>query len=104
VKSQSRVSGKFVVFEPAGEWPKDGFCVGDYYRVRFTQDVGDTRMDRMMRQVLAGWIRTGVTFVAGAVGLEQYANGEIGTAIVAVGVGLAMALWSALQKKEVVKA
>jgi hypothetical protein len=103
VKSQSRVSGKFVVFEPAGEWPRDGFCVGDYYRVRFTQDVGDTQMDSMMRQVLAGWIRTGVSFVAGAVGLEQYANGEIGTAVVAMGVGIAMAVWSALQKKEVVK-
>lgn len=61
-------------------------------------------MDDMMRQVLAGWLRTAVAAAAGAMGWEQWVSGDVTTALVSLGVAVVMGFWSTLQKKDIVKA
>lgn len=61
-------------------------------------------MDDMVKQVLGGWIRAGVAAVAGGMGYTEWVNGDVGTAVVGLGVAIAMALWSTLQKTGSVKA
>ena len=99
MKNQRPVSGRFIVFEPAGEQPKDGWRVGQYYNVRFVQDVGDPNMEDMMKQVLGGWFRTAIATGAGAVGMAEYVQGDVLTSLVAFLVAVAMGAWSQLQKK-----
>ena len=58
-------------------------------------------MDRMLEQILAGWVRAAIPGIAGVVGVTL--SGEVTGAIVTVVVASVVGMWSTAQKKGWVK-
>ncbi|MGH6791967.1 MAG: hypothetical protein ACRECF_04425 [Methyloceanibacter sp.] len=52
----------------------------------------------VLKQAVAGWVRTGVATVVGAMGWQDYVKGDVEEAIVMLGIAVVVAAWSSMQK------